>query len=64
MIGGAGGTKITTGVTIAMFLNLWLGYDIKQAIDARRLHHQVEKISFQDRKLVPLIETKIKMSYY
>lgn len=41
VIGAAGGTKITSGVAIGMLLNLWFGYDIKEAVDARRLHHQV-----------------------
>ncbi|XP_012250890.2 scoloptoxin SSD14-like isoform X2 [Athalia rosae] len=48
VIGGAGGTKITTGVSIAMILNLWLGYDIKEAIDARRLHHQLFPMTVQN----------------
>jgi gamma-glutamyltranspeptidase/glutathione hydrolase/leukotriene-C4 hydrolase len=41
VIGAAGGTKITSGVAIGMILNLWSGYNVKEAIDARRLHHQV-----------------------
>ncbi|TGZ54829.1 Gamma-glutamyltranspeptidase 1 [Temnothorax longispinosus] len=40
VIGAAGGSKITSGVAVGMVLNLWFGYDIKEAIDARRLHHQ------------------------
>lgn len=43
VIGAAGGTKITSGVAIGMILNLWAGFNIKEAIDARRLHHQVSK---------------------
>ncbi|XP_076234085.1 glutathione hydrolase 1 proenzyme isoform X2 [Calliopsis andreniformis] len=41
VIGAAGGTKITTGVAIGMVLNLWLGHNIKGAIDALRIHHQL-----------------------
>jgi len=43
VIGAAGGTKITSGVAIGMLLNLWFDYDIKEAVDARRLHHQVSE---------------------
>lgn len=42
VIGAAGGTKITSAVAIAMVLNLWSGYNVKQAIDALRIHHQVK----------------------
>lgn len=50
MIGAAGGTKITSGVAIGMALNLWFNYDIKEAIDARRLHHQVSWTSISTSK--------------
>ncbi|KZC06406.1 PREDICTED: gamma-glutamyltranspeptidase 1-like [Dufourea novaeangliae] len=50
VIGAAGGTKITTGVVIGMVLNLWSGYNIKQAIDAKRIHHQLLPMNVQNEK--------------
>ncbi|XP_011696819.1 PREDICTED: gamma-glutamyltranspeptidase 1-like isoform X2 [Wasmannia auropunctata] len=50
VIGAAGGSKITSGVAIGLLLNLWLGYDIKEAIDARRLHHQLLPMNIQNEK--------------
>ncbi|XP_045115209.1 scoloptoxin SSD14-like isoform X2 [Portunus trituberculatus] len=41
VIGAAGGTKISSGVAWASMHNLWLGDNIKEAIDARRIHHQL-----------------------
>ncbi|ODN04054.1 Gamma-glutamyltranspeptidase 1 [Orchesella cincta] len=41
VIGGAGGTQITTSVTLVAIRNLWFGENIKEAIDARRMHHQL-----------------------
>lgn len=41
VVGGAGGSKIITSVAQAIIRKMNFGEDIKQAIDARRLHHQL-----------------------
>lgn len=39
--GAAGGSRITTSTSLVVLRNLWLGQDIKSAIDERRIHHQL-----------------------
>ncbi|XP_050415979.2 glutathione hydrolase 1 proenzyme [Patella vulgata] len=41
VIGAAGGSRITTATAYAAMNVLWFGKNIKQSIDARRLHHQL-----------------------
>ena len=41
VIGGTGGTKITTSVAAVAIRHLWMNDNIKQAIDWPRLHHQL-----------------------
>jgi gamma-glutamyltranspeptidase/glutathione hydrolase/leukotriene-C4 hydrolase len=41
VLGASGGTKITTSVAHVAMLNLWFNENIKQAIDAPRLHSQL-----------------------
>ncbi|XP_013788464.2 gamma-glutamyltranspeptidase 1-like [Limulus polyphemus] len=41
VIGGTGGTKITTATTLVSILNLRAGLSIKNAIDSPRIHHQL-----------------------
>lgn len=41
VIGSSGGTKIPTTVAYVMTLYLFNGYDLKEAVDAHRIHHQV-----------------------
>ncbi|XP_015121814.2 glutathione hydrolase 1 proenzyme [Diachasma alloeum] len=41
VIGGAGGTKITTSVSFTIARHLWMNNTIKEALDASRIHHQV-----------------------
>ncbi|XP_071111338.1 scoloptoxin SSD14-like [Haliotis cracherodii] len=41
VVGAAGGSHITTATAYVAARVLWLGDNIKQAIDARRLHHQL-----------------------
>lgn len=41
-IGGAGGSLIISSVADAALRTLWLGYDVKQAIDMPRLHNQLK----------------------
>ncbi|XP_060080228.1 glutathione hydrolase 1 proenzyme-like [Ylistrum balloti] len=41
VIGAAGGTKITTSTALTTMQTLWFGMSMKEAIDHRRLHHQL-----------------------
>ncbi|CAF0969193.1 unnamed protein product [Rotaria magnacalcarata] len=41
VLGASGGTRITTSIAQVSMLNLWFNQDIKQAIDAPRLHSQL-----------------------
>nr|XP_018896073.1 PREDICTED: gamma-glutamyltranspeptidase 1-like isoform X2 [Bemisia tabaci] len=39
--GSAGGSKITTATSLVTILNLWYNKTIKEAVDYRRIHHQL-----------------------
>lgn len=41
VVGASGGTKIITSVAQVLFRTLYLGQDVKEAIDSRRFHHQL-----------------------
>ena len=41
VIGAAGGTKITTATAQTIINNQFLGFNLKEAIDSRRVHHQL-----------------------
>ncbi len=41
ILGGSGGTRITTSIAQVSMLNLWFNENIKKAIDTPRLHSQL-----------------------
>lgn len=41
VVGGSGGSKITTAVASVIRNHLWLGQNIKESIDMSRIHHQL-----------------------
>ncbi|KAB7495154.1 Gamma-glutamyltranspeptidase 1 [Armadillidium nasatum] len=45
--GGAGGSMISTATAWVAIQNLWFGRDIKEAIDSKRLHHQLYPMTLQ-----------------
>lgn len=53
VIGAAGGTKITSAVAVAMVLNLWLNKTITEAVNTRRIHHQLFPMTAQSEKEFP-----------
>lgn len=58
IIGAAGGTKISSGVAWASLRNLWFGDNIKEAVDARRIHHQLFPMTFSyEQGILPVSAT-------
>ncbi|XP_049765276.1 scoloptoxin SSD14-like [Schistocerca cancellata] len=45
--GAAGGTKITSGTALVSMYSLWFNKNIKEAIDHRRIHHQLFPMALQ-----------------
>lgn len=41
VVGASGGSRIITAVAQVAIKTLWMGMDIKDAIDDRRVHHQL-----------------------
>ena len=58
-VGASGGTQITTAVAQAILRNVWLGEDIKKAIDARRIHHQLVPMRVEYEKGLPKVRNFI-----
>lgn len=47
IIGGAGGSRITTGVAFSMIKHLFMNESLTEAINGRRLHHQLAPMELQ-----------------
>lgn len=43
----AGGSKIPTALAFALVRQLWLGENIKEVVDAARIHHQLHPMEIQ-----------------
>ena len=58
MIGAAGGTKITTATAQAIVNNQFLGNNLKEAIDRRRVHHQLMPMEVSYEKDLDQVRTE------
>ena len=62
-IGAAGGTKITTAVAQTIVRNQFLKENVKEAIDSRRVHHQLMPMRVQYEKKTNKVRFKIRFDY-
>ncbi|KAH9377361.1 hypothetical protein HPB48_022841 [Haemaphysalis longicornis] len=56
-LGGSGGSKITSGVALVAMRVLWMGNNIKQAIDFPRIHHQLIPNKLMAESFFPKVRT-------
>lgn len=47
VIGGAGGSKITSALTLGIIRYLWFNNSIQEAVSSKRLHHQLYPMEIQ-----------------
>lgn len=60
VIGGAGGSRITSGTALVLFKTLYLDETIKMAIDDLRIHHQLyPNHIFYEKSFPPIILDKL-----
>ena len=68
VLGASGGSKIISSVALVALKTLWMDNDLKTAIDARRVHHQLnpnfleteERFSKEIEKYLILVGNRIK----
>ena len=60
--GASGGTKIITAVAQTLFRVLYLGDDIKQAVDARRFHHQLFPMNLNYEDGITTVKLSLQMN--
>ena len=55
VVGGAGGSKIISGVTSVALRTLFLGWNLKEAVDAPRIHNQlIPNVTAYERTFPPV----------
>ncbi len=56
MIGASGGPRIISGTAVVAMRHLWIGQNVKDAIDAPRLHHQLLPMNVRAEYGVPEVK--------
>nr|XP_054923484.1 scoloptoxin SSD14-like isoform X2 [Dermacentor andersoni] len=62
-LGGTGGSYITSGIAMVTMRAQWQGYNVKQAIDKPRLHHQLIPNNLMTEPSFPQVDADVLRSY-